>query len=97
MQKKSSLLLQRKCLGDSVPKEQTFVRITNQQVYCELTAFRKENDEQHEAIKELLASQKAQNDKEHENIRGSINVLKATIGGIISVGTGAILWLLNLR
>lgn len=63
----------------------TFVKITNQEVYCEITNFRQENAKQHDEIMERLSNLTAKNEYEHEKIRGSINLVKATVGGVVAI------------
>jgi len=71
-----------------------FVRITNKEVYSELTAFREENERQHEAIKTLIAQYKADNEKKFEEINGSINLVKATVGGAVALVVAIGGWLI---
>jgi hypothetical protein len=80
------------------PKKNVFVEITNQQVYNELSKFREENEKQHQDILMALETQKACNNNEHEKIRGSINLVKATMGGVVTIVGAVGLWVLgNLK
>jgi hypothetical protein len=70
----------------------TFVQITNEQVWNEIKQLRIENDNQHAELKAILATDKACNNLEHSQMRGGIHLNYAIGVGVLSVVVGMAIW-----
>ena len=86
-----------------------FVKVSNQEVWNQFKEFQISNDKGHaeilKKIQELddkvtfrIDGIEKLNSIEHEKIKGSINLVSMTIGGIITIGAIAINWIVaNLK
>lgn len=70
----------------------TFVQITNEQVWNEIKTLRKENDIQHAELKAILATEKACNNLEHSQMKGAIQLNYITCAGILTIVVGVAIW-----
>jgi hypothetical protein len=70
----------------------TFVKITNEQVWKEIQEFRRENDLKHQEMIALMATDKACNNLEHSQMKGGIHLNYAICGGILAIVVGMALW-----
>jgi len=65
--------------------DKVFCRITNKEIYDRIGSLEDTNRKEHKEIMEKLDAHILANGEAHEDIKGSVNLVKAVVAGIAAV------------